>query len=441
MNLFQQDFEEKENKRRPLADRIRPKKLEEFVGQQHILGKGKILRKIIESDQIPSMIFWGPPGTGKTTLAKIIAQRTAYNFIAFSAVTSGIPEVKRVIEEAKKYFDYNQKKTILFIDEIHRFNKAQQDAFLPHVENGTIVLIGATTENPSFELNSPLLSRCKVFHFRELEDKEIEKILKRALSDNENGLATYNPQIEPEVIKKIIHLANGDARVALNLLELVVLNTPPNKDKKIKVELKNVEDLLKEKTLRYDKAADEHYDTISAFIKGIRGSDPDAALYWLARMLEAGEDPRFIARRMIILASEDIGNADPQALLVATAAAQAVEYVGLPEARINLAQAVIYLATAPKSNATYQAINRAIADVYQKRLEPVPLHLRNAPTKLMKKFGFGKDYQYPHEYPNHFVQQEYLPKNIKNPRYYQPSDLGWEKEIKKRMKNGKIKSS
>lgn len=434
MNLFQQEFEEKENKRRPLADRIRPKKLEEFVGQEHILGKGKILRKIIESDQIPSMIFWGPPGTGKTTLAKIIAKKTAYNFIAFSAVTSGIPEVKKVIEEAKKYFDYNQKKTILFIDEIHRFNKAQQDAFLPHVENGTIILIGATTENPSFELNSPLLSRCKVFHFRQLEDKEIEKILKRALSDKENGLANYNPQIEPKVIKKITHLANGDARVALNLLELVVLNTYPDKDKKIKVELKNVEDLLKEKTLRYDKATDEHYDTISAFIKSIRGSDPDAALYWLARMLEAGEDPRFIVRRMIILASEDIGNADPLALVLATSAAHALEYVGMPEARINLAQVVIYLSLAPKSNASYKAINNALDDVRNKKIEPVPLHLRNPSNKLLADFSFGKNYLYPHDFPGHYVNQDYLPKNLKNKRYYYPSDEGKEKEIKKRIK-------
>lgn len=432
MNLFEAEFEEKQDKRRPLADRIRPKELKDFVGQEHILGKGKILRKAIEDDKILSIILWGPPGTGKTTLAKIIAKRTESNFIAFSAVVSGIADVKKVIIDAKKYYDFNGRRTILFIDEIHRFNKAQQDAFLPCVEDGTIILIGATTENPSFEVNSPLLSRAKVFHFRELADKEIEEILKRALKDKEKGLGKYKVKIDQKALNYLAKTANGDARVALNALEAAILSFKPDKDDTKVIDIKTAQDALQNRVLKYDKGADEHYDTISAFIKSLRGSDPDAALYWLARMIEAGEDPRFIARRMVILASEDIGNADPQALQIATAAASAVEYVGFPEAQLNLAQAVTYLATAPKSNATYLAINKALSDVRNKRNDPVPLHLRNATTGLMKQFGYGKDYKYPHSYPDHFVKEDYLPPNLKDTKYYEPSDQGYEKEIKNR---------
>jgi putative ATPase len=434
MNLFQQEFEEKQDQKRPLADRVRPKELKDFVGQKHIVGKGKILRKLIEQDKIASIILWGPPGSGKTTLAKIIANKTRSYFVSFSAVTSGVADVRKVIKEAKERYKFNGQETILFIDEIHRFNKAQQDAFLPHVEDGTIILIGATTENPSFEINSPLLSRAKVFHLRELTDNEVVTILKRVLKDKENGLAKYKVKIDKKALDYIAKTANGDARVALNALEAAVLSVKLDKANIRVINLKIAEDALQKKVLKYDKGANEHYDTISAFIKSLRGSDPDASLYWLARMIEAGENPRFIARRIVILASEDIGNADPQALLVATAAAQAIEYVGLPEAQLNLAQAVTYLATAPKSNASYLAINKALADVKEKRTEPVPLHLRNASTNLMKQFGFGKNYKYPHEFSGHFIKQDYLPPNVKNKKYYQPTDQGFEKEIKKRMK-------
>ncbi len=435
MNLFEQEFEEKQDKRRPLADRIRPRELKDFVGQEHILGKGKILRKAIEEDKISSIILWGPPGTGKTTLAKIIAKKTESNFIAFSAVVSGIADVKKVVVDAKKYYDFNGRRTILFVDEIHRFNKAQQDAFLPHVEDGTIILIGATTENPSFEVNSPLLSRAKVFHFRELADKEIEEILKRALKDKEKGLGKYKVKINQKATNYLAKTANGDARVALNALEAAILSFKSDKDDIRVIDIKTAQDALQNRVLKYDKGADEHYDTISAFIKSLRGSDPDAALYWLARMIEAGEDPRFIARRLVILASEDIGNADPLALQIATAAASAVEFVGFPEAQLNLAQAVTYLATAPKSNASYLAINKALSDVRNKRNDPVPLHLRNATTGLMKQFGYGKDYKYPHSYPEHFVEEDYLPSNLKDTKYYEPSGQGYEQEIKKRIQN------
>jgi len=433
MNLFEAEFEEKQDRRRPLADRVRPRELKDFVGQEHILGKGKILRKAIEEDKISSIILWGPPGTGKTTLAKIIAKRTESNFIAFSAVVSGIADVKKVITDAKKYYDFNGRRTILLIDEIHRFNKAQQDAFLPYVEDGTIILIGATTENPSFEVNSPLLSRAKVFHFRELSDNEIIKIIKRVLKDNEKGLGKYKVKIDQKALDFLAKTANGDARVALNALEAAVLSFKSDKSNTKVINIKTTQDALQKRVLKYDKGADEHYDTISAFIKSLRGSDPDAAIYWLARMIEAGEDPRFIARRILILASEDIGNADPLALQIATAAASAVEFVGFPEAQLNLAQAVTYLATAPKSNASYLAINKALSDVRNKRDDPVPLHLRNATTGLMKQFGYGKDYKYPHSYPSHFIKENYLPENIKGTKYYNPSDQGFEQEIKKRM--------
>lgn len=417
----------------PLADRMRPRNLGEFIGQDHLLGPGKILRQAIESDQIPSMILWGPPGSGKTTLAMIIAQTTGANFVSFSAVLSGVKEIKEVLQEAKEEWRYRGRRTILFVDEIHRFNKAQQDAFLPYVEKGTIILIGATTENPSFEVISPLLSRTKVFTLRPLEEEEIEEILKRALQDSERGLGRVEVEIEPEVLKGITRLANGDARIALNTLEMVVLTKSPDPTGLRRIQKRDLEEVLERKSLLYDKSGEEHYNLISAFHKSLRGSDPDGALYWLGRMLEAGEDPLYIARRMIRFASEDIGNADPQALQVAVSAMEAFHFVGLPEGDLALAQAAIYLATAPKSNAVYLAYQEVKRDIRELENLPVPLHLRNPVTPLMEELGYGKDYKYPHDYPDHFVEEEYLPENLKGRIYYHPTDQGFEKEIKKRL--------
>lgn len=417
----------------PLADRMRPRTLEEFVGQEHLLGKGKMLRQAIESDHLPSMILWGPPGSGKTTLALVIASTTHCQFLSFSAVLSGVKEIKEVVKEAKDALRYEQKRTILFVDEIHRFNKAQQDAFLPHVENGTIILIGATTENPSFEVISPLLSRSKVFTLRALTEEEIGLILRRALSDEERGLGRYRAVLEPEVIQGIARLANGDARTGLNTLEMIVLTTPPDASGIRRIQKENLEEALRKKAFLYDKAGEEHYNLISALHKSLRGSDPDAALYWLARMIESGEDPLYIARRMIRFASEDVGMADPQALQVALSAMEAFHFIGHPEGELALAQAAVYLATAPKSNSLYVAFGAAQRDVREKEAMPVPLHIRNAPTTLMKELGYGKDYKYPHDYPDHFVPEEYLPENLKGRIYYEPSDFGFEKEVKRRL--------
>lgn len=419
----------------PLADRMRPKTLNEFVGQEHIVGEGKILRKMIEEDSLISLIFWGPPGSGKTTLARIIAHLTKSQFTQFSAVTSGVADIKRVVKEAEVRLRAYQRKTILFIDEIHRFNKAQQDALLPYVEEGTIILIGATTENPSFEVIGPLLSRARVFLLKRLTFEEIKKILERALQDKEQGLGNYKISIPSKTLRFIIEGSNGDARVALNALEIAVKTTKPDTQGIRHINLKIAEESLQRKVLLYDKKGEEHYDVVSAFIKSMRGSDPDAALYWLARMVEAGEDPRFIARRMVIFASEDIGNADPQALSVAVASAQAVEFVGMPEAQINLAQAATYLATAPKSNASYQGLLAAKEDVRKTLNLPVPLHLRNAPTTLMKKLGYGRDYKYPHNFPGAIVKEDYLPEKLKHKKYYYPTERGFEKEIQKRRNN------
>jgi putative ATPase len=431
-NRKERDFIEREA---PLADRIRPKTLEEFVGQEHILGQGKILRQAIETDHLPSMILWGPPGSGKTTLAMIIASTTDAQFSAFSAVLSGVKEIKEVFKEADDEWKYQKRRTILFVDEIHRFNKAQQDAFLPHVEKGTIILIGATTENPSFEVISPLLSRTKVFTLNPLTEEEVEVILNRGLTDKERGLGKYPTMIEPEVITGICQLANGDARIGLNTLEMLVLTTPPNSKGFRHIRKEDLKEVLQRKTFLYDKSGEEHYNLISAFHKSLRGSDPDASLYWLGRMLEAGEDPLYIARRMIRFASEDVGNADPQALQVAVSAMEAFHFIGLPEGDLALAQAAVYLATAPKSNALYTAYQRVKKDVRELENMPVPLHIRNAPTSLMKDLGYGKGYQYPHDYPNHFVEEEYLPENLKGRTYYHPSDQGFEREIKKRLEN------
>jgi putative ATPase len=425
----------------PLADRIRPRTLEEFVGQEHILGQGKILRQAIETDHLPSMILWGPPGSGKTTLAMIIASTTGAQFIAFSAVLAGVKEIKEVIKEADDEWKYRKRRTILFVDEIHRFNKAQQDAFLPHVEKGTIILIGATTENPSFEVISPLLSRTKVFTLNPLTEEEIEVILDRGLTDKERGLGKYPTVIESEVIKGICRLANGDARVGLNTLEMLVLTTPPNSKGFRHIKKEDLKEALQRKSFLYDKSGEEHYNLISAFHKSLRGSDPDAALYWLGRMLEAGEDPLYIARRMIRFASEDVGNADPQALQVAVSAMEAFHFIGLPEGDLALAQAVVYLATAPKSNAIYTAYQRVQKDVRELENMPVPLHIRNPVTSLMKDLGYGRDYKYPHDYPNHFVEEEYLPENLKGRIYYHPSEQGFEKEIKRRLDDWRKKKN
>ncbi len=431
--LFDMRGNELLGKEAPLADRLRPRTLEEFVGQDHLVGPGKFLRQAIESDHIPSMILWGPPGSGKTTLAMLIASVTHARFIAFSAVLSGVKEIKEVIQKAGEAWKYEKRRTILFVDEIHRFNKAQQDAFLPHVEKGTIILIGATTENPSFEVISPLLSRAKVFTLHALSEEEIEVILNRALSDQERGLGQYRTEIEEEVVKRISRMVNGDARIGLNTLEMIVLTTPPDERGVRQITTKNLEEVLQRKTFLYDKSGEEHYNLISAFHKSLRGSDPDASLYWLGRMLEAGEDPLYIARRMIRFASEDVGNADPQALQVSVSAMQAFHFVGLPEGNLALAQAAVYLATAPKSNSLYTAFQRVRKDVREMENMPVPLHIRNAPTSLMKDLGYGKDYKYPHDYPDHFIEEEYLPENLKGKTYYHPTEQGFEKEIKKRL--------
>jgi putative ATPase len=421
----------------PLADRMRPQRLDEFMGQNHLLGQGKVLRQAIESDHLPSMILWGPPGSGKTTLAMIIATTTGAQFFAFSAVLSGVKEIKEVIQEANEEWKYHKRRTVLFVDEIHRFNKAQQDAFLPHVEKGTIILIGATTENPSFEVISPLLSRTKVFTLHPLTEEEVELILKRGLMDKERGLGQYTTMVEPEVFKGICRIANGDARIALNTLEMIVLTTPPDQKGTCSIQKKDLEEVLQRKAFLYDKSGEEHYNLISAFHKSLRGSDPDAALYWLGRMLEAGEDPLYIARRMIRFASEDVGNADPQALQVAVAAMEAFHFIGLPEGSLALAQAAVYLATAPKSNALYTAYQKVQRDIRELENMPVPLHIRNAPTSLMEDMGYGKGYKYPHDYPDHFIEEEYLPENLRGRTYYHPTEQGFEKEIKERLESWK----
>lgn len=430
MNIEQSSIFDNKNALPPLAERVRPTSLEEFVGQEHILGKGRLFRQLIENDSISSMILWGPPGVGKTTIAMIIAKMTNADFITFSAVTSGIKEIKEVMSKAQESKRMGIK-TVLFVDEIHRFNKAQQDAFLPHVEKGNIILIGATTENPSFEVNSALLSRSKVFVLKPLNENDIVKLLKNAIA-NPHGYGSENINVSDEILKMIAVYSNGDARCALNTLEMTVTSAKCINGIKT-IEKKAVEESIQKKALLYDKNGEEHYNLISALHKSMRNSDCDAAVYWLARMLEAGEDPLYIARRLIRFSSEDVGMADPRALSIAVAAYDAVHYIGMPECNVNLTEAVVYLSLAPKSNSLYAAYESAKKDAEDSIADSVPLHLRNAPTKLMEQLGYGKGYKYAHDYKNKITDMQCLPPNLKGRKYYKPTFEGLEKNINERM--------
>ncbi|MDQ0339537.1 putative ATPase [Caldalkalibacillus uzonensis] len=433
MDLF--DFLHKQHPlSEPLASRMRPRTLDDIVGQEHIIGQGKLLRRAIEADRLTPMIFYGPPGTGKTTLAKVIANTTKSHFEQVNAVTSGVAEVRKLISEAKDRLKMHQIRTVLFIDEIHHFNKSQQDALLPFIEEGTIILIGATTENPMFEINGALLSRSRIFRLYPLEDQHIREIIRRALSDRERGLGEQNVTLTPEALDHIVNVANGDARNALNAVELAALTTPPDQQGRIVIDLEVAQESIQQRMVQYDKNGDQHYDVISAFIKSLRGSDPDAALYWLARMIYAGEDPRFIARRLYIHAAEDVGMADPRALQMAHAAAYAVDFLGMPEARIPLAEATIYIATAPKSNAVIKGIDDALEAVEKEKSGQVPLHLRDSHYKGAHKLGHGKGYKYPHNYPGGYVKQQYLPDDLVGRSFYSPTEHGYERTIKERLK-------
>ncbi|MDD6504879.1 MAG: replication-associated recombination protein A [Lachnospiraceae bacterium] len=439
MDLFEYMREQNKETESPLASRLRPTTLEEVVGQQHIVGKDKLLYRAIKADKLSSIIFYGPPGTGKTTLAKVIAHTTSAEFMQINATSAGKKDMEEVVEKAKDNQGMYGKKTILFIDEIHRFNKGQQDYLLPFVEDGTIVLIGATTENPYFEVNGALLSRSVIFELHKLSKEDIKTLLLRAVNDREKGMGVYGACIDEDALDFLADMANGDARAALTAIELGILTTERSEDGKIHITLDVASECIQKRVISYDKTGDNHYDTISAFIKSMRGSDPDAAVYYLAKMLYAGEDVKFIARRIMILAAEDIGNADPMALVVATSAAQAVERVGMPEAQIILSQAVTYMASAPKSNAACNAIFSAMEVVKSTKTPPVPVHLQDAHYKSSGKLGHGVGYVYPHDYPNHYVKQQYLPDGLTDQVFYEPSDNGYEQTIRAYFK--KIKGT
>ncbi len=432
MDLFEYMAQNTKEKESPLASRLRPTRLEEVVGQQHIIGKDKLLYRAIKADKISSIIFYGPPGTGKTTLAKVIANTTSAEFKQINATVAGKKDMEAVVEEAKNTLGMYGKKTILFVDEIHRFNKGQQDYLLPFVEDGTLILIGATTENPYFEVNGALISRSSVFELQPLSKEDIKTLLTRAVYDKEKGMGSYRAMIDEEALDFLADIAGGDARNALNAIELGILTTPRSEDGNIHITLDVASECIQKRVVRYDKTGDNHYDTISAFIKSMRGSDPDAAVYYLAKMLYAGEDIKFIARRIMICASEDVGNADPQALTVAVSAAQAVERVGMPEAQIILSQAVLYVATAPKSNSACNAIFAAMENVKNKKTT-VPSHLQDSHYKGSAKLGHGIGYQYAHNFPNHYVKQQYLPDEIQDAVFYEPSNMGYEKKIQEHM--------
>ena len=434
MDLFDYMREQQKESESPLASRMRPTTLDEVVGQQHIIGKDKLLYRAIKADKLSSIIFYGPPGTGKTTLAKVIANTTSAEFMQINATSSGKKDMEDVVAKAKDNQGMFGKKTILFIDEIHRFNKGQQDYLLPFVEDGTIILIGATTENPYFEVNSALLSRSVIFELKKLSKEDVKTLLVRAVTDVEKGMGSYKAQIDEDALEFLADVSNGDARAALTAIELGVLTTERSEDGIIHITIDVASECIQKRVISYDKKGDNHYDTISAFIKSMRGSDPDAAVYYLARMLYAGEDVKFIARRIMILASEDIGNADPNALVVATAAAQAVERIGMPEAQLILSQAVTYMACAPKSNAAYEAISRAMGVVKATKTPPVPTHLQDAHYGAAEKLGHGIGYQYAHNYPNHYVKQQYLPDGLTDQVFYEPGDLGYEARMKEHMR-------
>ena len=434
MDLFDYMREQNKETSGPLASRMRPTTLDEGVGQQHIVGKDKLLYRAIKADKLSSIIFYGPPGTGKTTLAKVIAHTTSAEFMQINATSAGKKDMEEVVEQAKANQGMYQKKTILFIDEIHRFNKGQQDYLLPFVEDGTIILIGATTENPYFEVNGALLSRSVIFELKKLSADDIKTLIKRALTDKEKGMGAYDAQIDDDALDFLADVSNGDARAALTAIELGVLTTDRAEDGIIHITIDVASECIQKRVISYDKKGDNHYDTISAFIKSMRGSDPDAAVYYLARMLYAGEDVKFIARRIMILASEDIGNADPMAMVVASSAAAAVERVGMPEAQIILSQAVTYMACAPKSNAAYNAISEAMRVVKETKTPPVPAHLQDAHYGAAEKLGHGVGYKYAHDYPNHYVKQQYLPDGLTDQVFYKPSDIGYEAKIQEYFK-------
>ena len=434
MDMFEQKDQEQQMQNAPLATRMRPNSLHTFVGQEHIIGKGRVLRRAIESDRIPSMIFWGPPGCGKTTLAFIIANSTGAHFSPISAVSASVNDLRKIVQQAAERRKVHMQKTILLIDEIHRFNKTQQDAVLPFVEDGTITLIGATTENPSFEVTSPLLSSTRVLPLKPLGEDEIQTLIHRALKDKFQGIGELNAQLAPDAMGHLIGMSSHDARVALNTLETAAQNTPPDAEGTRLITLSVIEDALQRRAVLYDRAGEQHYDIISALHKSMRDSDPDASIYWLTMMLEAGEDPLYIARRMVRFASEDVGMADPQALVVAMAAQQAVHFIGMPEGNLALAEAAVYLATAPKSNSLYEAYNKVREEIKGGSSESVPMNLRNPVTPLMQEMGYGKDYKYAHDYPEHFVEQQHLPDALKGKRFYTPGKFGYEKQILTRLK-------